>query len=488
MKNPTPDLLDLSPGEAARRIARGFMLQARAAAVRLDDADDAESLHDFRVSIRRTRATLRAWRAVLAPEITRRDEKNLKRVMGSTGVGRDAEVMLLWVEAQGERLDAAAQPGHRWLSDRLARRKANAYDAARGQVRAAFAEIEESLHARLSVMTRKVTLDAPSDSRTYAAALADALEAAVAVLGKRMRKAKSLDDAEQLHTARIDTKRLRYLVEPIKGRLPGASDLIAQSKRLQDVLGEFQDSSVLEEELVVALPVAAEQRAARIAIACGAGEPDEISGAAVDEAPGLLALLALNRGRAERLFAEVRTHWIGGGLAGLEEAVGALAERLRNHAEGPVPVEIERKYLLSGLPPHAEKNGERAEMDQGYLPGERLIERVRRVRTAHGERYVRTVKAGKGVRRIELEESCDGRIFEALWALTDGCRVQKVRFAVPDGDRIWEIDAFTDRELFLAEVELPTEDAEVVFPEWLAPLVVREVTDDGSYTNRRLAR
>ncbi len=488
MSTPASDLLDLSPGEAARRIARNFMNQARAAAVRLDDPEDAESLHDFRVSIRRTRATLRAWRGPMAPEISRKDERDLKRVMGSTGIGRDAEVMLEWVTAQAERLDAVAMPGHRWLCERLARRKANAYDSARGEVRAAFGEVEESLAERLSVMTRQIRLDAPAVTRTYATALADALDRAIATLGKRMRKAHSLADAEQLHTARIDTKRLRYLIEPIKGRVPGAGDLVAQCKQLQDVLGQFQDSSVLEEELVIAMPRAAELRAQRIAEACGVGEAREIADAVVDEAPGLLALLQLNQARAERLFGEVRTHWLGGGLAGLEQAVAAMAERLRAHAAGPVPVEIERKYLLSALPAFAEENGERAEMDQGYLPGERLIERVRRVRTVHGERFVRTVKAGKGIKRIELEEPCDARIFEAMWPLTDGCRVQKVRYAVPDGDRIWEIDAFTDRELFLAEVELPTEDAEVVFPEWLAPLVVREVTDDGSYTNRRLAR
>ncbi len=482
------DLLTLSPGEAIRRIARGFLDDARRAAVRLDDPDDAESLHDFRVAIRRTRASFRAWRDALAPEIARRDEKQLKRVMGSTGVGRDAEVMLEWASAQHGRLDEAARPGHRWLCERLARRKASAYAAARGEVRAAFAELGDDLYDRLSVMTRRLRLDAPGEGGTYAGALADAIEAAFAVLDRRLRGAETMDDAEMLHRARIDTKRLRYLVEPIKGRLPGASALVAQCKRLQDVLGEFQDASVVEDELAVAVPAAAKARAARLAAACGADDPAELEEAAVDEVPGLLALMGLNLARAERLFGEVRTHWVGGGLAGLGEAVSAFADRLRGHGGESLPVEIERKYLLSALPEHAEAHGERAEMDQGYLPGERLIERIRRVRTAHGERYVRTVKAGKGVRRIELEEACDASTFEILWRLTEGCRVQKIRYAVPDGERMWEIDAFTDRELFLAEVELPTEDAEVVFPEWLAPLVVREVTDEGDFTNRRLAR
>lgn len=481
-------LLELSPGEATRRIARSFLDEARAAALRLDDPADSESLHDFRVAIRRARATLRAWRDALAPEVTPADRKALSRVQQATGGGRDAEVMLEWVQAQADRLDEAAQPGQRWLADRLAARKDAAYAAARSDVRAAFAEIGDDLAARLGRMTRVVDLDAPADAPTFAQALADAAEAAMRVLTERLHGAETLDDAEQLHAARIDTKRLRYLVEPSKGRVPGAADLVGLCKALQDVLGEFQDASVMAEELVDAARAAAELRARRMLDACDAGEADAIAVAARhDETAGLVALMKLNRARAERLFADVRTHWIGGGLDGLAAAVSAFAERLRARDAAP-PVEIERKYLLEGLPPVAEERGERAEIDQGYLPGEQLIERVRRIRTAHGERYVRTVKAGRGVRRVELEEPCDDRVFEALWSLTDGCRVRKVRYAVADGDRLWEIDAFTDRTLFLAEVELPTEGAEVVFPEWLAPYVVREVTDEGEYTNRRLAR
>lgn len=151
-------------------------------------------------------------------------------------------------------------------------------------------------------------------------------------------------------------------------------------------------------------------------------------------------------------------------------------------------MEIERKYLLNRLPPKAKRHGKRKHLAQGYLPGQTLIERIRRTETADGVKYVRTVKAGKGVSRIELEEACDERVYAALWALTEGCRVEKIRYVLPDGDFVWEIDAFTDRELFLAEVELPSEDTEVKFPRWLGRYVEREVTDDGSFTNRRLAK
>ena len=150
-------------------------------------------------------------------------------------------------------------------------------------------------------------------------------------------------------------------------------------------------------------------------------------------------------------------------------------------------VEIERKYLLHGLPPRV--LGERVvDVEQGYLPGKKLVERLRRVRDAEGVRCYRTVKAGSGMRRIELEEEAPADLFDAMWPFTQGKRVLKRRYYVKDGDVTWEIDEFTDRELVLAEVELEREDQEVVMPEWLAPYLVREVTGEGTYQNSRLAK
>lgn len=149
--------------------------------------------------------------------------------------------------------------------------------------------------------------------------------------------------------------------------------------------------------------------------------------------------------------------------------------------------EIEHKYLLSGVPPRIEGAPSKT-LRQGYLPGEVLVERVRHISTAEGDTYVRTVKAGTGVERIELEEECDAALFEALWALTGDCQIAKVRYLVPDGELTWEVDVFTDRELVLAEIEVPTVDTVVVFPDWLAPFVVREVTSELAYTNWQLSK
>lgn len=151
-------------------------------------------------------------------------------------------------------------------------------------------------------------------------------------------------------------------------------------------------------------------------------------------------------------------------------------------------LEIERKYLLTMLPTFP---GVAAvlEIDQGYLPGEKLVERLRREESHEGViRYYRTVKIGSGVERMELEDETDAATFEHLWLLTEGRRLRKRRHVVPHGDDLWEVDEFLDRPLVLAELEIDRADAPIAMPDWLKAVLVREVTDEKRYTNRSLAR
>lgn len=151
-------------------------------------------------------------------------------------------------------------------------------------------------------------------------------------------------------------------------------------------------------------------------------------------------------------------------------------------------VEIERKYLLRGLPrmPAVE---DVLDVDQGYIPGINVRERVRRQTSRSGAtRYFRTIKMGAGVERLELEDETDERTFNQMWPLTEGRRVRKRRHLVRHGEDLWEIDEFLDRPLVLAELELDRADESIAMPDWLQAVLEREVTDDPSYTNRSLAR
>jgi len=147
--------------------------------------------------------------------------------------------------------------------------------------------------------------------------------------------------------------------------------------------------------------------------------------------------------------------------------------------------EIERKWLLDGVPERLRELAP-VEIEQGWLPGDPPI-RLRRERSAGAVRLLRTEKRGFGANRIEREEDLVATEFDALWPETAAQRIYKWRWRVPVGALCWEIDEFRDRTLVLAEVELPAADTSVSLPDWLAPHVVSEVTDDRAYLNFNLA-
>jgi peptide-methionine (R)-S-oxide reductase len=161
-------------------------------------------------------------------------------------------------------------------------------------------------------------------------------------------------------------------------------------------------------------------------------------------------------------------------------------------------VEIERKFLLSGLP-RLPADAEPWRIEQGYLPdparpggagggGDVTEGRLRRAVGPDGSvRHTHTVKRGLGIERAEIERPLDESEFEAHWPRTAGRRLRKTRYRVAAGGRFWEVDEYPDLGLVLAEIEIESADERVALPEWLAPHVVREVTGEARYTNYRLA-
>ena len=146
--------------------------------------------------------------------------------------------------------------------------------------------------------------------------------------------------------------------------------------------------------------------------------------------------------------------------------------------------EIERSFLLAGEPPV----GWRAEhIDQGYLAIDRdgTEARIRR-RASLLTLTVKSADAGRV--RVEEEFEIDAARFEALWPLTEGRRLEKVRhlIALPGGLTA-ELDVYGGAlaGLRVVEVEFPSEAAAESFepPRWFGA----EITEDPRYRNRELA-
>jgi CHAD domain-containing protein/CYTH domain-containing protein len=481
----TPEALAAPASSALAALLTERVDRVEEARARLAQRSDDEALHDFRVALRRLRSLLQVHRGTLGETLPRKLARGLRRIARATNASRDLEVKLDWLKEQKAALRPRDQVGLRWLARRLADARHEADLEAAEDLDDEFADLVRSLRRRIDQLARRASPGEPSMA-TVTAALLRGLETE---LEQHLAQVRSIDDQAEAHAARIVVKRVRYLLEPLFQLHPEAADLGLPCKAMQDVLGDMHDADVASGMLADAMEAAAAEGGARVAQAFrdqGSLDATTLRRARRrDPMPGLLALVQRVQARREERWTTFELEWLAHRGERLLRPLLALADQL---AETPVSgLEIERKYLLRGLPARATQE-EPVEIEQGYLPGDVIHERLRRARGRGGVRCYRTVKLGVGITRQEFEEPTTEPIFEVLWSLTEGRRLTKRRYRIADGGLIWEIDEFTDRDLILAEVELGDAAEQPALPDWLAPMLVREVTEDPAYVNLNLAR
>ena len=418
----------------------------------------AALLHKARVALRRLRATLRENARVLEGVAGRRVLRDLRRLGRATNAARDADVQCEWLEANREVLGGPAREEAQQLIAWLA----SAPRPTARKVDRAFARLfdphADALRRRLlSYKVRRVVGRDTAGPR-FAWHLALRLQQSAQRLRRELARGTDVRDQEVLHALRIRLKRQRALLAPFAKSRPALGAWFDLATRAQDQLGAMRDAMVLAD--------LAHDR-------------------------GSLALEAALRDQALAHFAAFSSTWHAQGentLAVLDRAAQALQREGSPQTASGLPQEIERKFLLRALPPEA-RQVPPIRIDQGWIPGTALRERLRRSTRPDGSvRCTRTLKFGPTRARVEIEEATSDALFEAMWPLTRDARIRKLRHAVPHGDHVWEIDVFLDRELVLAEVELQSSEEIAPIPAWLAPFVEREVTDDPAYLNAVMAR
>ncbi len=142
--------------------------------------------------------------------------------------------------------------------------------------------------------------------------------------------------------------------------------------------------------------------------------------------------------------------------------------------------EIERKFLVED-DSYKQTASSSTRIVQGYIC--RLQGRTVRVRL-RGEKAYLTIKGPSldgGLSRYEWEHEISGKEALELMVLCEGGVIDKVRYLVPWGKHIFEVDEFLgDNEgLVMAEVELDAVDETFERP----PFLGKEVTGDRRYYN-----
>lgn len=319
MKQP---LLDLPVERALRRLVRRQLAAATRALESARKPNDHKGLHAFRVAIRRLRSLLRSYRPWLGRVAGRKACRRLRELARSTNPARDAHVQLTWLAGEAATLEPEDRAGFAWMRTRLRRRQRDASRGASGKLGRDFARAAGLLERRLAELE-------DSEDRPFRAAFGEVFEPAANRFRQRLKAIAGPGDDRNIHRTRIQVKRLRYLVEPLRNAVEEARAIDRRLRKLQQLLGELHDIQVIEAELADGVEAAATEKARRMHELTVAGQARRlVQERRRDEALGLLVLAGRARARRNALYRRFDEDWLEDGAHALDRELHALSEWL----------------------------------------------------------------------------------------------------------------------------------------------------------------
>ena len=202
---------------------------------------DPEDLHKMRVATRRSRALLRTARPLLDPErnaVLRREINWLAKILGTI---RDFDVLLQKLQKETQALPPSEQRFFETLLTKL--------ESQRSIARASMLEALRS-DRYLALLDRLISASICTEIIHPNIALQDLANKEFDKLTKAVHNLPKDYTDEDLHRLRIRAKRVRYaaeLAEQCAGK--AAARFIKQIRKFQDLLGDHQDTVMMEQQL-----------------------------------------------------------------------------------------------------------------------------------------------------------------------------------------------------------------------------------------------
>ncbi|MEO7043220.1 MAG: CHAD domain-containing protein [Gemmatimonadaceae bacterium] len=261
--------LDWDPdSDSAQRAARVVALRILDAVADAHDSirkKDPESIHDFRIALRRLRSWLRTYRTSLDDTIRRRVLRSLRRISRATTELRDLDVQLAWLRSETSALGEGRLEAAKWV---IASIKADRKVVWRKLERALdrkYASAERDLRRQLTHYVERHKVNSTKPPVSMRRITARALEAQATALSEALARIRSADDAGRLHRARIAAKRTRYVLDAIHPELSVEPAVVDDLARFQDSVGELRDAQLLAHRVAREVTAVAAERTAIVA-------------------------------------------------------------------------------------------------------------------------------------------------------------------------------------------------------------------------------
>jgi len=202
-----------------------------------------EEVHGFRVAVRRLRSWLRACEPLIADDVPRSLRTGLRKLARRAGRARDAQVQWQWLSALPVPHTAGAGRAAAWFAATRAADFASEYARLQELIAARWPDLATALGSALHEHAGPA--DSPATLTTHLGAV---IAHHAATAQRALDRIEHSTQVQEIHRARIQVKRLRYVVEAVGAPAPPAPAVqvaLKTLRRLQDALGEVHDAHVL---------------------------------------------------------------------------------------------------------------------------------------------------------------------------------------------------------------------------------------------------
>jgi CHAD domain-containing protein len=243
---------DTPSDKATKSILSSLLGVIRTNEAEIEKDLDTEFVHDFRVAVRRTRSALSQIKYVFSSKVTARFKKDFSSVGKLSNELRDLDVYLLKEDEYKSKIPPALRDHINPLFEYLREKRSNAFQTfVQGLKSPQYAKIIKDWEAFLN-RPRPASADAENAGVPVIDLARHRIHKKYRSVIKAGHRILKNNDDKKLHVLRIQCKKLRYLMEFFSSLFPPKKikTLIAQLKKLQDNLGEFNDLRVQEEYLL----------------------------------------------------------------------------------------------------------------------------------------------------------------------------------------------------------------------------------------------